>query len=82
MIMREIPVSKLKATCLAVVEDVRKTRKPIRVTRYGRPVAEIVPIPVGKRKSWLGCMKGSMEIVGDIVGPIGAFDNWDVRMPE
>ena len=33
----------------------------------------------GKRKattSWFGCMKGEMEIVGDIVGPIGALDDW------
>jgi len=78
--MREIPVSKLKTNFSAIMEDVRKTRKPVRVTRRGRPIAEIVPVKKEeKRKSGLGCMIGRMEIVGDIVGPIGAFDNWDYR---
>jgi prevent-host-death family protein len=74
--MREIPISKFKATCLAVLDDVRRTRRPIRVTRFGQPVAEVVPITVRRKKSWLGCMEGSLEISGDIVGPIHAFDNW------
>src|SRR6266436_6681168 len=42
-IMQEIPISKFKATCLSVMERVRKTRQPVRVTRFGDPVAEIVP---------------------------------------
>jgi prevent-host-death family protein len=74
--MREIAISKFKATCLAVLEDVRKTGTPIRITRFGRPVAEVVPPRPAKKMSWLGCMKDSMEISGDIVGPVGAFEGW------
>ena len=76
--MREIAISKFKATCLAELETVRRTGKPLLITRFGKPVAEIVP-PKTKagRKSWIGCMAGTGEIVGDIVGPIGAFDNWE-----
>jgi prevent-host-death family protein len=74
--MREMAISKFKATCLAVVEDVRKTGTPVRITRFGKPVAEIVPPRPDKKASWLGCMKGTMEVTGDIVGPIGAFDGW------
>jgi prevent-host-death family protein len=77
--MREIAISKFKATCLAVLEEVRKTGTPVRVTRFGRPVAEVVPPRPAKKGSWLGCMEGTGEIVGDIVGPIGAFDNWHVK---
>ncbi len=76
--MREIAISKFKATCLAVMEDVRRTRMPVRVTRFGKPVAEIVPPRPEPKGSWLGSMRGSCEIVGDIVGPIGAFDDWKV----
>ena len=42
-LMEEIAVSKFKATCLAVIEQVRKTRKPVRITRFGKPLAEVVP---------------------------------------
>ena len=74
--MREIAISKFKATCLAVLEEVRRTGAPVRVTRFGKPVAEIVPPRASKNGSWLGCMRGSLEIRGDIVGPIYAFENW------
>ena len=76
--MKEVAISEFKAKCLGMLEEVRKTRKPIRVTRFGEPVAEIVPpAPKPRRKSWLGSMAGSATIVGDIVGPIGSFEDWD-----
>jgi prevent-host-death family protein len=41
--MKEVAISEFKAKCLGILEEVRKTRKPIRVTRFGEPVAEVVP---------------------------------------
>jgi len=80
--MQEIAISKFKATCLAVLEDVRRTRRPIRVTRFGKPVAEILPASAAPNKSWLGCMSDVTELSDDdIVGPIGAFDNWKDGRP-
>ncbi len=38
--MEEIPISKFKATCLAVLEKVRQSGKPVLVTRFGQPVAD------------------------------------------
>jgi prevent-host-death family protein len=75
--MKEVPISEFKAKCLGMLEEVRKTRKPIRVTRFGKPVAEVVPTaPEEHPKSWLGCMAGTAEILGDIVGPTGSLDDW------
>ena len=69
--MEEVAISEFKAKCLALLEQVRKTKKPIRITRFGKPVAEVVPAgPAEKRGSWLGYMAGKMEIVGDIVSPV------------
>jgi antitoxin (DNA-binding transcriptional repressor) of toxin-antitoxin stability system len=48
--MEEIAISKFKATCLAVLENVRKTGKAILVTRFGEPMAEVVP-PHASRKA-------------------------------
>ena len=76
--MKEVAISEFKAKCLGILEQVRKTRKPIRITRFGEPVAEIVPpTPKPRPKSWLGFMAGTAEIVGDIVGPAGSLDDWD-----
>lgn len=75
---KEVAISEFKAKCLGILEQVRKTRKPIRVTRFGEPVAEVVPpTPQPRPKSWLGCMAGTIEIVGDIVGPTGSEDDWE-----
>lgn len=73
--MKEIAISKFKAHCLAILEQVRKTRTPIRVTRFGEPVAEIVP-PSKRPANWLGCMAGTGRILGDIVGPTGNECDW------
>ena len=67
--MQEIPISKFKATCLEVLENVRKTGRPVRITRFGKPVAQVVAVPPAPSGSWLGCMAGTCEIVGDIVAP-------------
>jgi prevent-host-death family protein len=77
--MDEIAISKFKATCLAVLERVRKTRRPIRVTKFGQPVAEVVPpSPKGKKKPWLGRMVGTARITGDIVSPASDEKEWEV----
>jgi prevent-host-death family protein len=76
--VKEVAISEFKAKCLGMLEQVRKTRKPIRITRFGVPVAEIVPPSPRKRPAnWLGCMAGTARIVGDIVGPISSEDDWE-----
>jgi prevent-host-death family protein len=76
--MKEVAISEFKAKCLGMLEEVRKTRKPIRVTRFGKPVAEVVPpSPEKPARRQLGCMGGTAEILGDIVGPTGSWDDWD-----
>lgn len=77
--MQEIAISKFKATCLAVLERVRRTRVPVRVTRFGRPVAEIQAPGFSPQQSWLGCMKESMDSSDDIVQPVNAFKGWTAR---
>lgn len=77
-LMKEVAISEFKAKCLGMLEEVRKTRRPIRVTRFGEPVAEVVPPSPEKTKGRrLGSMVGTAEIVGDIVGPIGSLDDWE-----
>jgi prevent-host-death family protein len=76
--VKEIAISEFKAKCLAILEQVRKTHKPIRVTRFGEPMAEVVPPSPQKRPSnWLGCMQGTGRILGDIVNPVGEESDWE-----
>jgi antitoxin (DNA-binding transcriptional repressor) of toxin-antitoxin stability system len=77
--MEEIAISKFKATCLAALERVRRSGQPIRVTRFGKPVAEIVPpTPPKPEGKWLGSMVGTGEVLGDIVAPASDESDWEV----
>lgn len=77
--MEEIAISKFKATCLEVLERVRRTRKPVRVTRFGTPVADVIPLSTAERKGGrLGSMAGTAHIKGDIIAPAGDVDDWEV----
>ena len=76
--MESIPVSKFKATCLAVLQRVNRTGRPVEITRFGRPVAELIP-PQQKtsKANWLGGMAGRIKITGDIVAPVLDAEFWD-----
>jgi antitoxin (DNA-binding transcriptional repressor) of toxin-antitoxin stability system len=41
--MEGIAIYTFKATCLAVLERVRRTGQPVRITRFRKTIAEIVP---------------------------------------
>ncbi|MGB7845125.1 MAG: type II toxin-antitoxin system Phd/YefM family antitoxin [Candidatus Acidiferrum sp.] len=76
--MQEIAISKFKATCLAVLDRVRKTGEPVIITRFGQPVARIEPPDAQPPKRIkLGGGVGTMRILGDIVGPISDISDWE-----
>ncbi len=76
--METVPISKFKATCLALLDRVKRTGKPILVTRRGEPVAQVVPPPgPAARGAWLGSLASSGKIVGDIVSPASDEANWE-----
>lgn len=78
--MLEITISEFKAKCLALLEQVRKTKQPLRVTRHGKPVADVVPSspPTIDRDAWIGSLTGTVEIKGDIISPADDEDDWEV----
>ena len=76
--METVPISKFKATCLALLEKVKRTGQPLLITRRGEPIAEVVPAPAGNpRGSWLGSFASSGRIVGDIVAPAASESDWE-----
>ena len=74
--MREVAISEFKAKCLAILERVEKTKEPIRITRHGKPVAEVVPAtpPSVDRAALMGSMRDSIQILGDIISPVIDLD--------
>ncbi len=77
--MEKIAISKFKATCLSVLKRVQRTRKPVLVTKFGEPVAQVIPPPPTPRpKRWLGALSGTVQIHGDIIAPASDEQDWEV----
>ena len=76
--MEEIAISEFKAKCLALLEQVRKTRRPIRVTRFGEPVADVVPSgSFPATGHWLGSMADTMGSQATLYLPIIEETDWE-----
>ena len=72
-------MGKFKATCLALLGNIKKTGRSILVTRRGEPVALITPPPKPKKpESWLGMFQSEGKIVGDVISPIVKENQWEV----
>ena len=74
VVMHDVSISEFKAKCLGLIEQVYKTRQPLRITRHGRPVAEVIPAGPDRKRKFLGDMVGTGKIVGDIVSPVIDLD--------
>lgn len=72
---QSIGVAELKARCTGIIKRVARSRQAYVVTVRGKPVAELTPLRVLKPKEvQFGGMKGTAEIVGDIISP--SADDW------
>jgi prevent-host-death family protein len=79
--IREIGVSEFRTKCFSFVTQVEKTKVPIRLTKRGKAIADVIPIaaPVKEdRRDWLGSMAGTIKITGDIVSPVIDLNDFDV----
>jgi len=65
----DISAAQFKAECLKLMDEVEKTRQPIIITKHGRPVAQLAPIPADTG-SLFGYMKGTVRITGDVMAPL------------
>jgi prevent-host-death family protein len=74
--MKQIPAGQFKTHCLAVMDEVQASGKPVVVTKHGKPVVKLVPAKADEDNIF-GYMAGKAKIVGDIVAPIIDADDWD-----
>lgn len=74
--MANVPATKFKAQCLALMDRVAEKRETYVITKRGKPVARLVPFDPPKPRSVFGCMADQMEIVGDLDKPLWTDDQW------
>jgi len=72
--MKFIPAAEFRNRCLALLDEVQRTRRPVTVTRHGRPVARIMPCTseAGEADNPL---RGSVDFEDDLITPVPASWN-------
>jgi prevent-host-death family protein len=65
---KKISAGAFKSRCLAVIDDVARTRQPIIVTKGGRPIAKVIPTEKQRPQRLLGTVKFHGNILEPILG--------------
>ena len=73
-----IPAGEFKAKCLKLMDDVQKHQREIVITKYGKPVAKLVPVKDKTAAvSVVGALEGAVKIHGDLTKPTG--ERWEAH---
>ena len=70
-----IAAGAFKTKCLAIMDDVRTTRRPVTITKRGKPVAVLTPYTKEAPTPVFGRMKGLARMADDLTAPAG--DTWE-----
>jgi prevent-host-death family protein len=65
-----VAAADFKANCLRLMDEVARERRPIIITKRGKPVAKLVPVEELEAIDLFGRMAGTIKICGDIISPI------------
>ncbi|MDZ7772579.1 MAG: type II toxin-antitoxin system Phd/YefM family antitoxin [Balneolaceae bacterium] len=71
--MKIISISEFKKHCLSLIDTIRGTNEHITITKYGKPVAEVVPLVQDEEEN--NDLKGSILFEKDIVASMD--DDWE-----
>ena len=68
-----IPAGDFKAGCLRLLDQVAETREPLVITKHGKAVAKLVPIP--PEQDLFGALAGSVLAKDDLISPLA--NEWE-----
>lgn len=72
----EIQIQQLSSQYLQLLELLKNTNEEITLTDNGQAIAKLVPIMPSQPPSFLGYMKNSVIVKGDIIAPLE--ESWEV----
>jgi prevent-host-death family protein len=75
--MKSVAISTFKARCLALLEDVARTGKPLLVTKRGKPLARLTAADHSRSRSPQDTLRHSVETLGDVIAPTIPATAWD-----
>jgi prevent-host-death family protein len=73
--MKKIAAGSFKVHCLAIMDEVHAKRESVVITKYGKPVAKLVPADKNGDDIY-NFLAGKGAIAGDIVSPAISGEDW------
>ena len=73
-----MPAGEFKARCLRVMEQVSRTRRPVTITKRGRPIARLVPVDTDSQP-FLDSLRSRISIAGDITKAAMPPEPWETE---
>jgi len=75
---KAVGAAEFKAKCLNLIDQMGDDGEPITITKRGKPVAVLSPVPeAAGRASIIGAMKGSVLTYEDPFSPVIEAGEWD-----
>lgn len=68
-----IAAGDFKARCLKLLDEVAETREPLVITKHGKAVAKLVPMP--PEQDLFGALAGSVLFEDDLIAPLD--EDWE-----
>ena len=75
--MQKMAAAQFKAQCLAVMDQVSQSGRPVVITKHGKPVVKLVPASEGEEEIF-GALASIARVTGDIENTAPAKD-WGVE---
>ncbi|OGT64880.1 MAG: prevent-host-death protein [Gammaproteobacteria bacterium RIFCSPHIGHO2_12_FULL_45_9] len=72
-----IPAGEFKVHCLKLLDEVNQSRTVLLITKHGKPVAQLVPMPETKPTSLFGCQQGTVLMHDNIITSTG--ETWEAE---
>ena len=71
--MQKMAAAQFKAQCLAVMDHVSQSGRPVTITKHGKPVVKLVPANESDDDIF-GALAGIARVTGDIENTVPASD--------
>jgi antitoxin (DNA-binding transcriptional repressor) of toxin-antitoxin stability system len=76
--MLQISTKELPENLQQLLTEVQQTQTPLIVFHEGKPLVIISPATTRPERATFGAMKGSGEILGDLIDPVVPINTWEV----
>jgi prevent-host-death family protein len=73
--MKTISAERFEARCLTIIDEVKRRRQPVVITKKGKPVARLLPVD-NRAYEIFGCLAGDLEIMGDLAASVVSTSAW------